>query len=47
MVDSFLIQKGYIMNENWVTRKFKDHDHDEKYWKSRLKYPINFMQNKF
>ena len=47
MVDSFLLQKGYIMNENWVTRKFKDHDHHEKYWKSRLKYPINFMQNKF
>ncbi len=46
-VDSFLVEKGYIMNENWVTRKFNGHYHNEKYWKSRLKYPINFIQNKF
>ena len=46
-VDSFLIEKGYVMNENWVTLKFNGHDHHEKYWKSRLNFPIKFMQNRF
>ena len=47
IVDSFLLEKGYVMNKDWITHKFKGHDHKEKYWQSRLKYPINFMLNKF
>ena len=46
IVDSLLIQKGYVMNKNWVTLKFEGHYHEEKYWRSRLKYPINFIQNR-
>lgn len=42
-VDNILLEKGYSKNENWLTKKFKGHDHDEKYWNQRLYIPLTFL----
>ncbi|MFP2996468.1 alpha/beta hydrolase-fold protein [Spongiivirga sp. MCCC 1A20706] len=42
-VDQMMLDKGYIKNENWVTKKFEGADHSEKSWSARVHIPILFM----
>ncbi len=42
-VDSIMINKGYIRNKNWVTRKFEGADHSEKSWNARAHIPLLFL----
>jgi len=40
--DSVLRAKGFT-EQNWITRKFEGHPHDEKAWRSRLHIPLSFL----
>ncbi|HIF82919.1 MAG TPA: hypothetical protein EYQ37_03535 [Candidatus Marinimicrobia bacterium] len=41
--DQILSTNGYTNGKNWITRKFKDHDHNEEAWSSRLEIPLQFI----
>ena len=41
--DEILNTNGYTRGKNWITRKFKDHDHNEEAWSSRLEIPLQFI----
>ena len=43
VVDSIMIAKGYQENINWLTNKFKNADHNEKFWQARFHHPIEFL----
>ncbi len=43
IVDSLLKDRGYMMNNNWITLKFEGHDHKEKFWKSRFHHSLTFL----
>jgi len=42
-VDQIMKDKGYVENDNWVTKKFEGADHTEKSWNARVHIPILFM----
>lgn len=41
-VDSIMRTKGFT-EQNWITRKFEGHAHDERAWRSRLYVPLTFL----
>ena len=41
--DQRLYIKGYRNGENWLTKKFKREDHNEKFWRKRFHIPIKFF----
>ena len=41
--DEILNTNGYTRGKNWITRKFKNHDHNEDAWSSRLEIPLQFI----
>ena len=43
IADSVLIESGYRINENFLSKKFVGHDHNEYYWNKRLDVPLKFM----
>ena len=45
-VDSILLENGYVKNENFLSEKFEGHDHNERYWHSRLHIPLTFILKK-
>lgn len=42
-VDDLMRKKGYEENKNWLTRKFEGAEHNEKYWRKRVKIPLKFL----
>jgi enterochelin esterase-like enzyme len=42
-VDGLMTQKGYRLNEDWVTQVFVGGDHNEKAWRDRLDIPLQFL----
>ncbi|MCB0638113.1 MAG: alpha/beta hydrolase [Lewinella sp.] len=42
-MDEALRQAGYTEGENWLTRKFEGHEHNEAYWARRLHEPLHFL----
>ncbi len=45
-IDSILMEKQYIANDNWMSRKFEGHDHNERDWHRRLHIPLTFVFGK-
>ena len=43
IVDSIMIKNGYKENINWLTKKFEGEDHNEKFWRNRFHYAIEFL----
>lgn len=41
-IDSILSEKGYTSGQNWISRKFEGHDHNEGSWHSRVHIPLLF-----
>jgi predicted alpha/beta superfamily hydrolase len=41
--DEHLQAKGYVENENWITRKFEGADHNEAAWQARVDIPLGFL----
>lgn len=42
-VDGLMTQKGYRLNENWMTQVYVGGDHNEKAWRERLEIPLKFL----
>lgn len=42
-IDIIMEEKGYKRGVDWLTIKWHDHDHNEKYWNERLHVPFQFM----
>ena len=42
-IDKVLIDKGYRVDKDWMTKKYKGHEHNEIYWRERLKVPLMFL----
>ena len=42
-VDKILIEKGYVQEKNWITRKFEGAAHNEESWKKRAYIPLQFL----
>lgn len=45
-IDSILVKNNYVENENFRSKKFIGHNHNEKYWHNRLHIPLIFMLEK-
>lgn len=45
-VDSILIAQGYVEGENFISRKFDGHDHNERDWNRRVYIPLEFVFGK-
>lgn len=45
-IDSILAKNNYVQNQNWMTRKYKGHDHNERFWNARLDVPLKFILGK-
>jgi predicted alpha/beta superfamily hydrolase len=41
--DKILKDNGFIINENWITRKFEGHIHSETDWRKRVHIPLEFL----
>lgn len=46
VVDKYMDKKGYQAGQNWLTKKFVEHDHREADWHSRLHLPLSFLLEK-
>lgn len=44
--DSVMLRNGFEEGENWITRKYAGHKHDESSWNKRLHEPLLFMMGK-
>jgi enterochelin esterase-like enzyme len=42
-VDGLMTQKGYRLDEDWMTQVFVGGDHNEKAWRERLDIPLQFL----
>ena len=42
-IDKILFDKGYKVDKDWMTKKYKGHEHNEIYWRERLKVPLMFL----
>lgn len=42
-IDIIMEEKGYKRGVDWLTIKWHDHDHNEKYWNERLHVPFQFI----
>lgn len=45
-MDAKMIARGYILNQNWLTREFPGADHSERAWNDRLHLPLEFLFGK-
>ena len=45
-IDTILQKNNYVADENWMTRKYVGHTHNEKYWNERLHIPLEFVIGK-
>jgi predicted alpha/beta superfamily hydrolase len=41
--DEIMLAKGYRPGVDWITQKFKGHDHSEVYWRERVHFPLEFL----
>ncbi|HNK63090.1 MAG TPA: alpha/beta hydrolase-fold protein [Anaerolineales bacterium] len=41
--DEHLRARGYLADQNWVTRKFESADHNESAWRARVDVPLSFL----
>lgn len=41
--DKILHDNGFVINENWITRKFEGHSHSETDWRKRVHAPLEFL----
>lgn len=42
-VDKIMEKRGFIRNENWISRKFEGAAHNEESWKKRAHIPLEFL----
>ena len=42
-VDLVMQRRGYVVGDDWLTRKFIGADHSERAWRSRLDIPLRFL----
>ncbi len=42
-VDVMMIEKGYVKEHNWETKKFEGASHSEESWKARIHIPLEFL----
>ena len=45
-IDSILLKDEYVEGEDWLSKKYEGHDHNEKYWHNRLHVPLHFFFGK-
>ncbi len=45
-MDEQMKAKGYVQGKDWMTRKFKGHDHNEVFWRQRVAVPLEFFLGK-
>jgi predicted alpha/beta superfamily hydrolase len=43
VMDSVMQSIGYTQGENWITRKFEGHAHNEASWRKRFDVPLRFL----
>lgn len=47
--DELMEKAGFEQDKNWITKKFKGHEHSERAWRKRVNIPLKFLlgENKF
>lgn len=45
-IDEIMRKKGYQANQDWVTLKFEGAEHNEVWWRKRVKIPLKFLLGK-
>lgn len=45
-IDSVMLANGYVEGENFISRKFEGHDHNERDWNRRVYIPLEFVFGK-
>jgi len=42
-IDRIMMDKGYRVGMDWMTKKYDGHEHNEIYWRKRLEVPLIFL----
>lgn len=44
-IDRIMEARGYVLDQNWITRKYIGADHNESAWRERVHIPLEFIVN--